>query len=111
MSAWKRGFLEIVSEILDSLIEHQLKKTHIAFKSNLDSRAVTKYIITMKHVGLIETSTSDPSFFVITQKGVVFRKRFHIFVDMIQPTKKSTTQDIYTKQTLAMLNPSSMIGD
>ena len=106
MNAWKRGFLEIVSEILDSLIEHPLKKTHITFSCNLDSRAVTKYLVTMQYVGLIGKSTSDPSLFVITQKGVVCRERFHIFVDMIQPEKMNTIQDIDTKQVLALLRPS-----
>ena len=106
MSAWKRGFLEIVSEILDSLIEEPLIKTHITFRCNLDSRAVTKYILTMQYIGLIEKSSINPSRFAITQKGIVYRERFNIFVDMLQPERKSTIHDIDTKQVLALLKPS-----
>ena len=68
MSSWKRGFLEILAEILDSLISSPLKKTHITFKCNLDSRAVTKYLSIMMSVGLVEKSKQDESFYVISQK-------------------------------------------
>ena len=107
MSAWKRGFLEIVSEILDSLIEQPLIKTHITFRCNLDSRAVTKYIMIMKNVGLIEKSTSNQSHFSITQKGILYRERFNTFVDMIQPVNNNTLQDTEKKQLLTMLRPSN----
>ena len=107
MSAWKRGFLEIVSEILDSLIEQPLIKTHITFRCNLDSRAVTKYIMIMKNVGLIEKSTSNQSHFSITQKGILYRERFNTFVDMIQPENNNTLQDAEKKQLLTMLRPSN----
>ncbi len=107
MSAWKRGFLEIVSEILDSLIEEPLIKTHITFRCNLDSRAVTKYIMIMKNVGLIERSKSNQSRFAITQKGVLYRERFNTFVDMIQPVNNDTLQDTEKKQLLTMLRPSN----
>ena len=107
MSAWKRGFLEIVSEILDSLIEQPLIKTHITFRCNLDSRAVTKYIMIMKNVGLIEKSTSNQSHFSITQKGILYRERFNTFVDMIQPENNNTLQDAEKKQSLTMLRPSN----
>jgi len=107
MSAWKRGFLEIVSEILDSLIEEPLIKTHITFRCNLDSRAVTKYLATMQYVGLIEKSKKNSSRFVITQKGVVYRERFNTFVDMIQPENDNTHQDPEKKQLLTLLRPSN----
>ncbi len=107
MSAWKRGFLEIVSEILDSLIEQPLIKTHITFRCNLDSRAVTKYIMIMKNVGLIEKSKSNQSHFTITQKGILYRERFNTFVDMIQPVNNNTLQDAEKKQLLTMLRPSN----
>ena len=107
MSAWKRGFLEIVSEILDSLIEEPLIKTHITFRCNLDSRAVTKYILLMQNIGLIEKSKSNQSHFAITQKGVLYRERFNTFVDMIQPVNNDTLQDTEKKQLLTMLRPSN----
>ena len=106
MSTWKRGFLEIVAEILDSVIEEPLIKTHITFRCNLDSRAVTKYIMIMKNVGLIERSKSNQSHFAITQKGVLYRERFNTFVDMIQPENNEKFQDDDKKQLFAMLRPS-----
>jgi len=84
MSSWKRGFLEIIAEILDSLIENPMKKTHITFKCNLDSRAVTKYLSIMQQVGLVEKSSEDKSFYVITQKGIKYRNQFNSFASMIE---------------------------
>ena len=84
MSSWKRGFLEIIAEILDSLIENPMKKTHITFKCNLDSRAVTKYLSIMIEVGLVERSHEDQSFYIITQKGVEFRNQFNSFAQLIE---------------------------
>ena len=107
MSAWKRGFLEIVSEILDSLIEEPLIKTHITFRCSLDSRAVTKYVLMMENVGLIEKSKTKQSRFAITQKGVLYRERFNTFVDMIQPKINDTLQDTEKNQLLTMLRPST----
>lgn len=107
MSAWKRGFLEIVSEILDSLIEEPLIKTHITFRCNLDSRAVTKYILLMENIGLIEKSKSSRSRFSITQKGMLYRERFNTFVDMIQPENNDILQDTEKKQLLTVLRPAN----
>lgn len=84
MSSWKRGFLEIIAEILDCLIENPMKKTHITFKCNLDSRAVTKYLSIMTEVGLVEKSSEDRSFYIITQKGIKYRNQFNSFAHMIE---------------------------
>lgn len=84
MSSWKRGFLEIIAEILDSLMSNPLKKTHVTFKCNLDSRAVTKYLSLMIHVGLVEKSKKDPTHYMITQKGINYRNQFYSFVSMME---------------------------
>ena len=84
MSSWKRGFLEIIAEILDSLMSNPLKKTHVTFRCNLDSRAVTKYLSIMMRVGLVGISKKDPSFYIITQKGIVYRSQFNSFVSMME---------------------------
>ncbi len=84
MSSWKRGFLEITAEILDALIENPMKKTHITFKCNLDSRAVTKYLSIMIEVGLVGKSTEDQSFYIISQKGIKYRNQFNSFASMIE---------------------------
>ena len=84
MSSWKRGFLEIIAEILDSLMNSPLKKTHVTFRCNLDSRAVTKYLTIMMRVGLAEISKKDPTFYIITQKGIDYRKQFNSFVSLME---------------------------
>ena len=84
MSSWKRGFLEIIAEILESLMANPLKKTHITFRCNLDSRAVTKYLSVMTYVGLVDRSKEDPSYIVITQKGINYRNQFHSFVSIME---------------------------
>ena len=84
MSSWKRGFLEIIAEILDNLMSSPLKKTHITFKCNLDSRAVTKYLSIMAYTELIEKSKQDDSFYTITQKGINYRNQFKSFVTMME---------------------------
>lgn len=84
MSTWKRGFLEIIAEILESLMGSPLKKTHITFRCNLDSRAVTKYLNILMSVGLVEKSKTDPSFFVISEKGITYRNHFRSFMSMME---------------------------
>ena len=84
MSSWKRGFLEIMGEILDNLMSNSLKKTHITFKCNLDSRAVTKYLLIMQEVGLVERLHTDLSLYRITEKGVRYRNQFNSFVNLME---------------------------
>ena len=69
MSSWKRGFLEIIAEILDNLMANPMKKTHITFRCNLDSRAVTKYLLIMQEVGLVERLTNVTSDFFVSISG------------------------------------------
>ena len=84
MSSWKRGFLEIIAEILDSLSGNPLRKTHITYKCNLDSRAVTKYLSIMLYVGLVEVSKKDSSYYTITQKGLMYRNQFNSFASLME---------------------------
>src|SRR3989304_3280906 len=89
MSSWKRGFLEIIAEILESLMANSLKKTHITFRCNLDSRAVTKYLSVMMYVGLVEISKIDSSLYTITQKGIMYRNQFHSFISVMEKDLES----------------------
>ena len=91
MSSWKRGFLEIIAEILNSLSGSPLKKTHITFKCNLDSRAVTKYLKIMLSVGLVEVSKKDSSFYTITEKGLKYRNQFQSFVSVMEKDMEAIT--------------------
>ena len=89
MSSWKRGFLEIIAEILESIINSPLKKTHITFRCNLDSRAVKKYLSVMIHAELVDKSKIDSSLFVITEKGIKYRNQFQAFVSIMEKDLKS----------------------
>ncbi len=106
MSSWKRGFLEITAEILDSLSSSPLKKTHITFKCNLDSRAVTKYLTIMRASRLIDISEKDSSFYIITQKGIKYRNQFNSFVSMVEEDLENIpfNNNNYT-QVIAKLKP------
>ena len=84
MIAWKRGFLEIISEILEVLSESPLKKSHISFKTSLDSRAVSKYLAIMKKIGLIKRKEDDISFFTVTKKGMKFLESYRELVKFVK---------------------------
>ena len=91
MSSWKRGFLEIIAEILDSLAGDPLRKTHITYKCNLDSRAVTKYLSIMLYVGLVQVSKLDSSYYTITQKGLMYRNQFNSFTSLMEKDLENIT--------------------
>jgi len=85
-------------------MSNPLKKTHITFKCNLDSRAVTKYLSIMLYVGLVARSEEDPSYFVITQKGIKYRNQFQSFVTLMeQDMQKISLRNLDSKQVLANL--------
>jgi len=84
MIAWKRGFLEIISEILECLSESPLKKSHISFKTSLDSRSVSKYLAIMKKIGLIKRKEDDISFFTVTKKGMKFLENYRELVKFVK---------------------------
>jgi len=81
---WKRGFLEIIGEILQVLSEKPMKKSHISFKSNLDSRAVTKYLRIMNQIDLVKQDEKNSSEFTLTQKGVKFLENYLELVKMVK---------------------------
>ena len=81
---WKRGFIEIISEILECLTESQLKKTHIMYRCNLDHRVVKKYLLVVENLGLVQKSNEDKTLYAITQKGLQYRNQFKSFFAMIE---------------------------
>ncbi len=83
MNLWKRGFLEIVSEILGSLNASSLKKSGIVAKCKLDSRACTKYLSVMESLKLI-TKSKDGSTFSTTKKGRDFFTQYDMLVGIIE---------------------------
>ncbi len=84
MVTWKRGFLEIVGEMLQGLMEQPMKKTHITCKCNLDSRAVTKYLHVMMANNLVRQTAQTNPHYEITQKGIRYLKQYTALVDMMQ---------------------------
>jgi len=95
-----------MADILDSLISNPLKKTHITFKCNLDSRAVTKYLTIMQNVGLVEKSSSDKSLYKITEKGVKYRTQFNTFMNMMEEDiQRVASQKEDSRQLLENLKP------
>lgn len=73
----KRSALDIFDSILSSLSESELKKTHLTYKANLDSRLASKYMRALLHLDMIAKSSNDPSYYVITQKGRNFLEQYH----------------------------------
>lgn len=89
MRTWKRGFIEIVGEILESLSKNPLKKSHISYQCNLDARAVTKYLNLMIELKLAEQS-KDIKHYKITLKGIKFLGKYDTLTKFLQ---KDLTKD------------------
>jgi predicted transcriptional regulator len=102
MSYSKRGFLEIISEILSSLSTEKLIKTHISFKCKLDSRAVAKYLKILLNNDLIRKSGEEPIVFMITKKGNEFLMQYKKLMNLIEvfdiPNLEEPDLDIKTQE-------------
>jgi len=87
LRTWKRGFIEIVGEILESLSKNPLKKSHISYQCNLDARAVTKYLNLMIELKLAEQS-QDIKHYKITLKGIKFLGKYDTLTKLLQKDLK-----------------------
>ena len=76
MSTRKRGFIEIVGDILNALNKNSLKKSHIASNCNLDLRSLTKYLKLIIKMKLVKKS-KDSSHFKLTKKGFIFLTQYN----------------------------------
>jgi len=83
MVTWKRGFIEIIGEILEILSKGPMKKSHISFRGKLDSRSVTRYLKIMIQSNLIKKSIEDPTYFILTLKGSNYLKNYHELVKIL----------------------------
>ena len=88
MSLWKRGFLEIIADILQGLKNNPSNKTHLNAQCKLDSRAITKYLNIMESLKLVKQSSKDPSIYEITQRGIDFSNHYEKLVDIIDTDLK-----------------------
>lgn len=76
MNNKKRGFLEIAFQILNVLMTGPMRKTHVCYKVNLDSRLTNRYLSLLQSVGLVRKDYDDGLHYVITEKGIIFRNKF-----------------------------------
>ncbi len=97
MSVWKRGFLEINGEILESLKSGPLQKTQISSLCNLDSRAVKKYISVMQTIGLVELLNHNSETFTLTEKGTQYLNHYIELVSLIEKDMKKFDSELFTK--------------
>jgi len=88
----KRSFLQIVAEILESLMSNPIRKTHISFKCNLDSRTISKYLKMMETTYLVEKSPENQSYYRITQNGINYLDQFHSFIKLLDNDKVKLMQ-------------------
>jgi len=86
MWAAKRGVLEIIVSILNSLAEGPLRKTHVTYKARLDSRTTSKYIMLLLGLEMIAKSDDDPSYFTLTQKGRDFIEEYEGLIKIVGVT-------------------------
>jgi predicted transcriptional regulator len=83
MIGGKRSALDIFENILTSLSEGQLKKTHLTYRANLDSRLASKYVQTLEKLQLVAKSSKDPSYFIITEKGRDFLEQYYELIKFV----------------------------
>lgn len=79
-----------MTEILDALSQEMLRKTHITFRCNLDSRAVTKYVKTLSLLGFIKENKKEPKYFEITEKGRDFLKKYDDLISLLVEDEEQT---------------------
>ena len=79
----KRSSLDIFENILTSLSGGQLKKTHLTYKANLDSRLASKYVQTLEKLQLVTKSIKDPSYFIITERGREFLVQYYELIKFV----------------------------
>jgi len=103
LSIWKRGFLEINAEILQSLKSGSLQKTQISSLCNLDSRAVKKYLSLMKSLKLVEPANHNSLSFSLTEKGLKYINQYEALVGIIEGDMKKSEIEGFTK--LMRINP------
>ena len=73
----RRGFLEIIAQILTQLEKEPTRKTLLSYRCRLDSRAVSKYLEIMEKIDIAGRSTQNQNYFVITKKGKLYLKKYN----------------------------------
>ena len=73
----RRGFLEIIAEILTQLEKTPMRKTLLSYRCKLDSRAVSKYLEVLEKIDMVKRSTQNQNYFVVTKKGNLYLKKYN----------------------------------
>lgn len=87
---FKRSVLELMTEILDALNQESLKKTHITFRCNLDSRAVTKYVKSLIQLGFVKENEKGAKVYTITDKGRTFLNKYNDLMSLLAVDQEHT---------------------
>jgi len=80
MKYGRRGFLEIIAEILTQLEKSPTRKTMLSYRCKLDSRALGKYLEIMEKIDMAGRSSQNRNYFVITKKGKLYLKKYTVLV-------------------------------
>lgn len=83
LSYKKREQLEIISQILNVMLDTPQKKTGISYQARLDNRLTSQYLRLMQDVELVKKTEYDESLFILTEKGLEFRKRLDEIIGML----------------------------
>ena len=83
MTAKKRGFIEIVGNILKILNENSLKKSHISHRGNLDSRSVSKYLDMLVQLRLVK-KLEDLQQYSLTKRGIKFLDQYNKLAELLE---------------------------
>lgn len=97
LRTWRRGFIEIVGEILESISKKPLKKSHISSSCNLDARAVSRYLNFMMELKLAEKS-KDKVHYKITLKGIRFLDEYDLLTKFLEDDKTQKPTNLHKPQ-------------
>ncbi len=83
-----------MTEILGALTQESLRKTHITFRCNLDSRAVTKYVKCLIQLGFITENENTPKYYVLTEDGRHFLEKYNDLIELLSDDPDHKMQNL-----------------
>ena len=83
----RRGFIEVLSDILKSLSKGDKGPTRIVYTANLNFRRLPSYLEYLEKIGLVvSTIDHDSKKYSVTEKGRQFLKRYGEMLALIDET-------------------------
>ena len=92
-----RKRLEIVADILDA-VGDGAKKTRVMYTANLSYKLLGKYLTKTVEAGLV--SSSNDSYYEVTEKGRVFLERFKSFSSRYSRINKEFEEMSFEREVL-----------